>query len=171
MFARQISRLLVTGVLLSLPVQVAADGLSATTQDSGAPVGDNQNLKPADAFGDALLEDLHLIGKFARFSRGRIPERVVHAGSNGVHGEFGSSQSFPAYTKASLFEPRKNARAFLPFSTLIHPKGSWEALSDPRDFATKFYTDGDLVANRSPPARSRRLIPQPQSTFKKRTEK
>lgn len=153
MFVRQISRLLAAGVLFSLPVQAAADSLPTMTQDSGAPVGDNQNSKTAGAFGGVLLEDFHLIEKLARFSRERIPERVVHARGIGAHGEFVASHDFSEYTKASLFEPGKTTPVFVRFSTVIHPKGSPEALRDPRGFATKFYTDEgnwDLVGNNLP---------------------
>jgi len=63
--------------LLAAPA-VAAD-LPTLTQDSGAPVGDNQHSKTAGPEGGVLLEDFHLIEKLARFDRERIPERVVHA--------------------------------------------------------------------------------------------
>ena len=153
MFVRPIPKLLAAGVLLSLPTQLAAADLPAMTQDSGAPVGDNQNSKTAGAFGGVLLEDFHLIEKLARFSRERIPERVVHARGTGAHGEFVASHDFTDYTKASLFEPGKTTPVFVRFSTVIHPKGSPEALRDPRGFATKFYTDQgnwDLVGNNLP---------------------
>ena len=58
------------------------------TQDSGAPVGDNENSKTAGSDGPVLLEDFHLIEKLARFDRERIPERVVHARGTGVEGVF-----------------------------------------------------------------------------------
>ena len=153
MFVKQISRLMAAGLLLSLPGQLAAETLPNLTQDSGAPVGDNQNSKTAGAFGGVLLEDFHLIEKLARFDRERIPERVVHARGTGAHGEFVASHDFSEYTKASLFQPGKTTPVFVRFSTVIHPKGSPEALRDPRGFATKFYTDEgnwDLVGNNLP---------------------
>lgn len=133
--------------------QAAAETLPPMTQDSGAPVGDNQNSKTAGAFSGVLLEDFHLIEKLARFDRERIPERVVHARGTGAHGEFVASHDFADYTKASLFKPGKTTPVFVRFSTVIHPKGSPEALRDPRGFATKFYTDEgnwDLVGNNLP---------------------
>ncbi len=169
-FVRKISGSLATGVLLSLPTQAAADGPFTMTRDGDVPVGDHQNFKIASVFGNFLLKDLHLIEKFERFNRERIPERVIHANGTGAHGEFRFNQDFPAHTKASPFTPRENALAFPRFYRVIHPKGSRKALSEPRDFATVFYAhEGtwDLVANRSPPVRSRRLILQHQSTFKK----
>jgi Catalase len=39
------------------------------TQDSGAPIGDNENSKTAGPDGPVLLEDFHLIEKLARFDR------------------------------------------------------------------------------------------------------
>ena len=153
MFVRQLPKLLAAGVLLSLPGQVAAAELPTLTQDSGAPVGDNQNSKTAGPFGGVLLEDFHLIEKLARFDRERIPERVVHARGTGAHGEFVASHDFSQYTKASLFTPGKATPVFVRFSTVIHPKGSPEGLRDPRGFATKFYTDQgnwDLVGNNLP---------------------
>ncbi len=125
------------------------------TQDSGAPVSDNQNSKTAGEFGGVLLEDFHLIEKLARFDRERIPERVVHARGTGVEGEFVVTNSeISDYTTASLFSKRgKTTPVFVRMSTVIHPKGSPEALRDPRGFATKFYTDQgnwDLVGNNLP---------------------
>ena len=138
--------------LLAAPA-FAAD-MPTLTQDSGAPVGDNQHSKTAGPDGGVLLEDFHLIEKLARFDRERIPERVVHARGTGAQGSFVSSADFSQYSKASLFAaPGKETPVFVRFSTVIHPKGSPEALRDPRGFATKFYTDQgnwDLVGNDLP---------------------
>ena len=133
----------------------ASAGQPALTQDSGAPVVDNQNSLTAGAFGGVKLEDFHLIEKLARFSRERIPERVVHARGTGAEGEFVvTDTAIAAYTTASLFaEEGKKTPVFVRFSTVIHPKGSPEGLRDPRGFATKFYTDQgnwDLVGNNLP---------------------
>ena len=127
----------------------------AMTQDSGAPVIDNQNSKTAGEWGGVLLEDFHLIEKLARFNRERIPERVVHARGAGLEGEFVvTNNDIAEYTTASLFEKRgKETPVFVRFSTVIHPLGSPEGLRDPRGFATKFYTDEgnwDLVGNNLP---------------------
>ena len=127
----------------------------AMTQDSGAPIVDNQNSKTAGEWGGVLLEDFHLIEKLARFNRERIPERVVHARGTGAAGEFVVTDTgITEYTAASLFERRgKKTPVFVRFSTVIHPKGSPEGLRDPRGFATKFYTDEgnwDLVGNNLP---------------------
>ena len=153
MLVRQLSRLFVAGTLISMSGQALADTPPTLTQDSGAPVGDNQNSKTAGPFGGVLLEDFHLIEKLARFDRERIPERVVHARGVGAHGEFVASRDFSEYTKASLFQEGKVTPVFVRFSTVIHPKGSPEALRDPRGFSTKFYTDEgnwDLVGNNLP---------------------
>ena len=133
----------------------AASAQEALTQDSGAPVVDNQNSKTAGPFGGVLLEDFHLIEKLARFNRERIPERVVHARGTGAEGEFVvTNTEIVDYTAASLFaEEGKATPVFVRFSTVIHPKGSPEGLRDPRGFSTKFYTDEgnwDLVGNNLP---------------------
>ncbi|CAK9039316.1 Catalase [Durusdinium trenchii] len=140
---------------LLLTAATAAADDAALTQDSGAPVVDNQNSKTAGEFGGVLLEDFHLIEKLARFDRERIPERVVHARGTGAGGEFVvTNTEIAKYTAASLFEKRgKKTPVFVRFSTVVHPKGSPEGLRDPRGFATKFYTDEgnwDLVGNNLP---------------------
>lgn len=148
-----ISAILGACSLAALSTATAKD--PALTQDSGAPVADNQNSKTAGEFGGVLLEDFHLIEKLARFDRERIPERVVHARGTGAHGEFVvTDTAITEYTSASLFEKKgKKTPVFVRFSTVIHPKGSPESLRDPRGFATKFYTDEgnwDLVGNNLP---------------------
>src|ERR1700730_11438879 len=112
------------------------------TQDSGAPVGDNENSKTAGPEALVVLEDFHLIEKLARFDRERIPERVVHARGTGAQGVFVASEDFSRYTKASLFaQPGKETPVFVRFSTVMGYRGSAEAARDPRGFAVKFYTD------------------------------
>src|SRR3982075_3688654 len=124
------------------------------TQDSGAPVGDNENSKTAGPEGPVLLEDFHLIEKLARFDRERIPERVVHARGTGAQGVFVASEDFSRYTKASLFaQPGKETPVLVRFSTVMGYRGSPEAARDPRGFAVKFYTDQgnwDLVGINEP---------------------
>src|SRR5216684_507346 len=124
------------------------------TQDSGAPVGDNENSKTAGPEGPVLLEDFHLIEKLARFDRERIPERVVHARGTGVQGVFVASEDLSRYTKASLFaQSGKETPVLVRFSTVMGYRGSPEAARDPRGFAVKFYTDQgnwDLVGNNLP---------------------
>lgn len=136
---------------------VAVTGASAEpprqTQDSGAPVGDNQNSKAAGDWGGVMLEDFHLIEKLARFDRERIPERVVHARGTGAEGAFVSNGALDQYTKAALFKAGVKTPVFVRFSAVIHPSGSPEYLRDPRGFATKFYTtegNWDLVGNNLP---------------------
>jgi len=124
------------------------------TQDTGRPVGNNQNSRTAGENGPVLLDDFHLIEKLARFDRERIPERVVHARGVGAHGEFVSYGDQSALTKAKLLSAKdKKTPVFMRFSTVIHPKGSPENLRDPRGFAVKFYTEEgnwDLVGNNLP---------------------
>src|ERR1700750_612603 len=102
------------------------------TQDSGAPVGDNENSRTAGRDGPVLLEDFHLIEKLARFDRERIPERVVHARGTGAQGVFVASTDFSKYTMASLFAaPNKETPVFVRFSTVMNFRGSPEAARDP----------------------------------------
>jgi catalase len=80
------------------------------TQDSGAPVGDNQNSKTAGPEGPVLLEDFHLIEKLAWFDRERIPERVVHARGTGAQSVWQGVTSQPSttrrYAAAATHDPR-----------------------------------------------------------------
>lgn len=139
--------------LLATGFAASAQSLPRQTQDSGAPVGDNQNSKAAGEWGGVLLEDFHLIEKLARFDRERIPERVVHARGTGAEGSFTSTGELEKYTKAALFKPGVTTPVFVRFSTVIHPNGSPEYLRDPHGFATKFYSsegNWDLVGNNLP---------------------
>src|ERR1700680_2652625 len=96
---RVFSTLCVMGLLSTTALAAPAP----MTQDSGAPVGDNENSKTAGPEGPVLLEDFHLIEKLARFDRERIPERVVHARGTGGQGTFVGSEGFFHSTEASLF--------------------------------------------------------------------
>jgi len=145
--------LFTTAAIAATLAASAAVSQPAQTQDSGAPVGDNQNSRTAGEWGGVLLEDFHLIEKLARFDRERIPERVVHARGTGAEGEFVSNGALEKFTRAALFKPGVATPVFVRFSTVIHPQGSPEGLRDPRGFATKFYTtegNWDLVGNNLP---------------------
>src|SRR6202140_1444727 len=134
---RVFSTLCVVGLLSTTALAAPAP----MTQDSGAPVGDNENSKTAGPEGPVLLEDFHLIEKLARFDRERIPERVVHARGTGAQGVFVASEDFSRYTKASLFgKAGIKTPVFVRFSTVMGERGSPEAARDPRGFAVKFYT-------------------------------
>jgi catalase len=151
---RKLPILWVLGLLSTTALTTALAAPAPMTQDSGAPVGDNQNSKTAGPDGPVLLEDFHLIEKLGRFDRERIPERVVHARGTGVQGVFTASADFSKYTKASLFgTPGKETPVFVRFSTVMGYRGSPEAARDPRGFAVKFYTDQgnwDLVGINEP---------------------
>ncbi len=123
------------------------------TRDNGAAVGDNQNSQTAGPNGPVLLQDVQLIQKLQRFSRERVPERVVHARGTGAHGEFVVTGDISRYTRARVFAPGTVTPVFVRFSTVIHGNHSPETLRDPRGFATKFYTsegNWDLVGNNLP---------------------
>src|SRR3984893_8785515 len=111
------------------------------TQDSGEPVGDNENAKTAGPEGPVLLEDFHLIEKLARFDRERIPERVVHARGTGAQGVFVASTDLSQYTKASLLAvPGKGTAFCVRFWAGMSFGRSPEAARDPVGFAVEFYT-------------------------------
>lgn len=141
-------------LLTALTVGVAVPAAATTlTRDNGAPVGDNQNSYTAGPNGAVLLQDVQTIQKLQRFSRERIPERVVHARGTGVHGEFVATADISDLTRAAVFEKGVKTPVFVRFSTVVHSKGSPETLRDPRGFATKFYTtegNWDLVGNNLP---------------------
>ena len=147
-------RVLPVFCVLGLLSSTALAAPAPMTQDSGAPVGDNENSKTAGPDGPVVLEDFHLIEKLARFDRERIPERVVHARGIGVQGNFVASEDLSRYTKASLFaQAGKETPVFVRFSTVMGYRGSPEAARDPRGFAVKFYTDQgnwDLVGINEP---------------------
>jgi catalase len=123
------------------------------TTRQGHPVTDNQNLRTVGNRGPATLENYHFIEKISHFDRERIPERVVHARGAGAHGYFEAygkvgDQPIAKYTRAKLFQQKgKRTPVFVRFSSVIHGGHSPETLRDPRGFATKFYTDLDLVGN------------------------
>ncbi|MDB5956957.1 MAG: catalase family protein [Ramlibacter sp.] len=126
---------LLAGVLVMLSAQ-AAD----MTQDSGSPVGDNENSQTAGPSGPVLLQDSHLIEKLQRFDRERIPERVVHARGTGIFGEFVPTANISSLTTAQVFAPGTKTPVFVRFSTVMGYRGSPEQARDPRGFAVKFYT-------------------------------
>ena len=127
--------LIVSAVAVAQPLH--AEGM---TQDSGSPVGDNQNSQTAGPEGPDLLQDSHLIEKLQRFDRERIPERVVHARGTGIFGEFVPSADISALTTAKVFTPGTKTQVFARFSTVMNYRGSPEQARDPRGFAIKFYT-------------------------------
>jgi len=134
--------------------QTPTPPIKAMSDDSGRPVGNNQNSRTSGEQGPVTLDNLHLIQKLARFDRERIPERVVHARGIGAHGDFVSYGDQSKFTKAKVFSSKdKVTPVFMRLSTVIHPSGSPEQLRDPRGFAVKFYTEEgnwDLVGNNMP---------------------
>lgn len=145
--------ILVAAALALVVTPTVVTAAPQMTRDNGAPIGDNRNSRTAGEHGGVLLEDILLIEKLARFNRERIPERVVHARGVGAHGNFVVTEDITRFTKAAVFKPGTETEVFVRFSTVVHPKGSPEALRDPRGFATKFYTtegNWDLVGNNFP---------------------
>ncbi|AZE56834.1 Catalase KatE [Pseudomonas synxantha] len=139
--------------LIGISVPVFSVQALSLTRDNGAVVGDNQNSQTAGAHGPVLLQDVQLLQKLQRFSRERIPERVVHARGTGAHGFFIATNSLEDLTKAKVFRAGAITPVFVRFSSVVHGNHSPETLRDPRGFATKFYTcegNWDLVGNNFP---------------------
>lgn len=130
-----------------------AENVGLTTAQ-GVPIADNQNSLRIGEQGPTLLEDFHLREKIFRFDHERIPERVVHARGFGAHGFFENYQSLSHYTKADLFQRKKEKTpVFVRFSTVVGNKGSPDLARDVRGFAVKFYTkqgNWDIVGNNIP---------------------
>ena len=82
--------------------------------------------------GPVLLEDYHLIEKFAAFDRERIPERVVHARGASAKGFFEVTHYVNNLTCADFLRaPGVQTPVIVRFSTVIHERGSPETLRDP----------------------------------------
>lgn len=124
------------------------------TTNSGAPVFNNNSSMTVGVRGPILLEDYHLVEKLAQFDRERIPERVVHARGAAAKGFFEMTHDISHLTCADLMRaPGVQTPVIVRFSTVIHERGSPEAIRDPRGFSVKFYTregNWDLVGNNMP---------------------
>ena len=124
------------------------------TNNTGAPVADNQNVMTAGPRGPMLLRDVWFLEKLAHFDREVIPERRMHAKGSGAYGTFTVTHDITRYTKAKVFsEVGKKTELFTRFSTVAGERGAADAERDIRGFAIKFYTDQgnwDLVGNNTP---------------------
>lgn len=124
------------------------------TQNSGAPVADNQNVMTAGKRGPMLLQDVWFLEKLAHFDREVIPERRMHAKGSGAYGNFTVTHDITKYTKAKIFSTiGKKTDLFIRFSTVAGERGAADAERDIRGFAIKFYTEEgnwDLVGNNTP---------------------
>lgn len=124
------------------------------TNNSGAPVSDNQNVMTAGPQGPQLLQDVWFLEKLAHFDREVIPERRMHAKGSGAFGTFTVTHDITAYTKAKIFSKiGKKTDMFVRFSTVAGERGAADAERDIRGFAMKFYTEEgnwDLVGNNTP---------------------
>ncbi|GLJ11996.1 hypothetical protein SUGI_0181690 [Cryptomeria japonica] len=124
------------------------------TTNQGIPVWNNTSSLTIGNRGPVLLEDYHLIEKFATFTRERIPERIVHARGASAKGFFEVTHDVSHLTCADFLRaPGVQTPVIVRFSTVIHERGSPETIRDPRGFATKFYTregNFDIVGNNIP---------------------
>jgi catalase len=124
------------------------------THNTGAPVGDNQNVMTAGPRGPMLLQDVWFLEKLAHFDREVIPERRMHAKGSGAYGTFTVTHDISRYTRARIFsQVGKKTDLFVRFSTVAGERGAADAERDIRGFAIKFYTEEgnwDLVGNNTP---------------------
>lgn len=82
------------------------------------------------------------MNKLAQFAREKIPERIVHARGAAAFGEFEVTGDISQYTNMELFSAVGNKCALQArFSTVIHQRGSPEALRDVRGFTVRFQTE------------------------------
>src|SRR5699024_9122113 len=111
------------------------------TDDAGFKISNDRWGLKAGRRGPLLLQDFHFYRKQSRFSRERIPEKVVHARGFGLYGEFELYKSMKHVTKADFLQrPGSKTPVFTRFSTFIGSRGSKDTAVDIRGFATKFYT-------------------------------
>ncbi|GAB3068813.1 catalase [Virgibacillus ainsalahensis] len=115
------------------------------TDDAGFKISNDRWSLRAGKRGPLLFQDFHFYRKQSRFSRERIPEKVVHARGFGLYGDFELYKSMEKYTVAKfLQEPGSKTPVFCRFSNFIGSKGSKDTAVDIRGFAVKFYTqDGN----------------------------
>jgi catalase len=125
-------------------------GRSATNQE-GIPMPSLTASQAIGLNGHVLLQDAFLLEKTASFNRERIPERVVHAKGAGAYGTFQVTNDISRYTKAKFLNTiGKETDVVVRFSTVGGELGSGDTWTDPKGFATKFYTEEgihDLVGN------------------------
>lgn len=111
------------------------------TDDAGFKISNDQWSLRAGRRGPLLFQDFHFYRKQSRFSRERIPEKVVHARGFGLYGDFELYKSMRHVTKADFLQrPGSITPVFTRFSNFIGSKGSKDTAVDIRGFATKFYT-------------------------------
>jgi len=111
------------------------------TSDSGFKISNDRWSLRAGKRGPTLLQDTTFYRKQSRFSRERIPEKVVHARGFGLYGHFEAYRSLEHITKAHfLGKAGRKTPVFVRFSNFIGSKGSKDTAVDIRGFATKFYT-------------------------------
>ena len=123
------------------------------TTESSAPVPDDQHSQSAGPGGPLLFQDMHLLEKLARFNRGRIPERVVHARGSGAYRHFEVTHDVTPFTRARfLGEIGKRSEVFARFSTVAGGRGAADAVRDPLKFP-------DFIQSQKPDPRTNRQEP------------
>jgi len=90
----------------------------------GGPVLDDRDTLKIGECGPTLIEDFHFREKIFHFDNERIPERVVHACGYGAHGYFETYESLTKYTRANIFQRRREKTPPLCGSRPLLPDGS-----------------------------------------------
>ena len=112
------------------------------TDDGGFKISNDRWSLRAGKRGPTLLQDFHFYRKQSKFSRERIPEKVVHARGFGLYGDFELYKSMKQVTRAKFLQkPGSKTPVFCRFSNFIGSKGSKDTAVDIRGFAVKFYTE------------------------------
>lgn len=115
--------------------QDPADNL---TTSAGAPI----EYADTEVISSNLISNHFFLESITRFTRERIPERVVHAKGAGAFGYFIVTHNVTDICKAELFSSiGKKTPVAIRFSTVAGEKGSSDNVRETKGFAVKFYTE------------------------------
>ncbi|MBL0308905.1 MAG: catalase [Bacteroidetes bacterium] len=118
------------------------DKESKLTRQTGAPVGDNQNVQTTGLRGPMLMQDAWFLEKMANFDREVIPERKMHTKGSGAFGTFAVTHHITKYIKARIFsEVGKKTELFSRFSTVAGERGGAEKFIQIRQIRNCFKAD------------------------------
>ena len=115
------------------------------TTDSGAPVPSVEHSLTVGPDGPILLQDHYLIEQMANFNR----ERIRNGSRTPKAGRLRPLRSPGRQPyRAAVFQPDTRTEMVARFSTVAGERGSPDTWRDPRGFALKFYTSGQLRPRR-----------------------
>ena len=105
------------------------------TNESGAPIPDNENAITAGPRGPVLMSDVWLLEKMAHFNREVIPERRMHAKGWGAYGYLQITKDISKYTYASVLQKGEKTECFVRLSTVAGERGAADTERDIRGCA------------------------------------